>query len=321
MDPQRAREEDLVSRHTVYNDDGTVKQQKRQSPPKEVSKQPAANDAVYQQRRVSTDRSDLIGPDHTRKVRSLAVAKNVAGGVDQMTTDEAFRKEVSSRGVRPEYRGGKPADNLKPEPSGVRGVKSEYKEPKPVKQQRVVREKRRKKRKKRNIVQKTSAKIRVTAANLMLVPPIFFLWSAFQIPIAVLNIVSFGIIFGWDLLTRVKSGDSSLIKLGKGGLQLLESGIKSASSFVKSLFGLDPSILSPANLWILTEVIILGYALLMVLFTYLLYKLFFLNPLSGRAAGLKMGVLILIFFGYFTPILNLLPWILIWTSVVWFRPK
>ena len=138
---------------------------------------------------------------------------------------------------------------------------------------------------------------------------------------AIFNIVTLGAALAVDELTRtlVAEGEdgSFWYYLGDFAVGVFEK-LADAISF---LIGFDITALNPTNFFLVTYLLILGYGVLVLLAIYLIYKVRFLKPLSGRGAGLKIGMLLLAMVGYSIPLLNLFPWFFPWTAAVWRRPK
>jgi hypothetical protein len=90
----------------------------------------------------------------------------------------------------------------------------------------------------------------------------------------------------------------------------------------ESLFGINVfSVVDPFTFFMITYVVLFAISLVQIFTMYTAYKLARLNPLSGSAAGLKKGSLLLMMIGSSLPLANLLPWFMVWAGAVWLKPK
>lgn len=138
---------------------------------------------------------------------------------------------------------------------------------------------------------------------------------------ALLNIVMLGAAVAVDTLkqTLVREVEDGSIwyYIGNAAIGVFDT----LAEAVSYLIGFDITAINPTNFFLITYVVILGFAIFKLLAIYLIYKLALLRPLSGQGGGLKMGAVLLAVVGYFIPILNLFPWFIPWTVAVWMRPK
>ena len=234
------------------------------------------------------------------------------------TTDEKFRKSYANKGLQPTSIDDQPTNKQ------TRGEQIEYTQPSSISPtpKNVRREKKKSLVSKSKIkIKKKLAKKRAQVANYTIWSWAGYTWLAFQIPFALLNIVFFGLTAAIHALTTLDPSDGAVVTLFKSIGIAITTAANWLAVAVKSLTGLDLSVVNPANLWMLTQMIIMGYAIFVLFLIYLQYKFLLLNPLSGKGHGLKLGAVILAFIGYTIPILNLLPWFIIWTLAVRLHPK
>ncbi|MCB9812396.1 hypothetical protein H6778_01930 [Candidatus Nomurabacteria bacterium] len=175
-----------------------------------------------------------------------------------------------------------------------------------------------------SVASKTAARARATAVNIWIWASAGFIWSVFQLPFTIASLVFLGLASFIDLLTGMAEGsaeDGFFIEILK---DMVGIGLDIAGAVVDAmytLFEIDLSILNPSNIFAALWVFLIGYAFILLLLIYLGYLFAGLKPLSGKAAGLKKGMLILAIIGYSIPLLNLFPWFIPWTIAVWRYPK
>lgn len=146
-------------------------------------------------------------------------------------------------------------------------------------------------------------------------------WFLFQLPFALLNIVFFALAGALDSIKKIVTPNPNSNFLYKGIHYAASRLLEVAGKISEAVFGINVSVLDPINLFMVTELIIFIFGIAVLLIIYLIYKLNGFEPISGKSSGIKIFVFILCFFGYFTPVLNLLPWFMIWTMIIWLRPK
>lgn len=145
-----------------------------------------------------------------------------------------------------------------------------------------------------------------------------------QLVLAIINILALalaGMIDHLMSLVEYDPNDSTLISIAKITIHSAVDAASAAAGFVATILNVDISIFNPTHIYAATTLLLLSFGGLTLMTMYAIYKINRIEPIFGQSSGLKIGVLILCVFGYFTPILNLLPWFLFWTIVVWFRPK
>jgi hypothetical protein len=176
------------------------------------------------------------------------------------------------------------------------------------------------------------ARGRATMVNLNILAWSLGLWIIFQLPTAIFSLSFFmaagmiDTIGSWINPTYDGKTENTTWAQDMIGetFNFVGNILKDTNTLLTELIGLDVgALLDPMNWYLGFYALLVGYGLLLLLSMYAQYKLAFLNPLSGAAAGLKVGFFCLAFVGYLipTPITALLPWFLPWLFVVWFFPK
>lgn len=94
-----------------------------------------------------------------------------------------------------------------------------------------------------------------------------------------------------------------------------------ALAIVKAMTGIDLALFSPKNVFMVTHTIVFMFGVAVLLTMYFIYTFSLLKPLSGKKEGAKYGALLVCMIGYSLPILNLVPWFLVWLLIVWRYPK
>ncbi len=162
--------------------------------------------------------------------------------------------------------------------------------------------------------------IKVTTINLSLWSTGTYLWISVQVPLAVLSLIGFGAAMTIEAV-RSFIPDSMLTTIDYLTPNWVSYAGKTVVSLVSELSGITLSADVIMAFFFIPFLLVFALAMLWLLFIYLRYTLALFNPLSGKAAGLKMGMLLLAMVGYLFPILNLFPWYMFWTGAVWLRPK
>ncbi len=287
----------------------------------------AANDPNIPKNRIKgSDRSYLNQPAQVRNVRSSSVPgapKNKSVRTRE-TTDEAFSESYAKQGLQPSS-----VDNQeKNTPTEITnqqqivrntavGYSSAPNVPGSTPRQRRFKLKK----KKVSSTKKNLARARATAINIGLGAWNFPLWLAFTTPVATLYSIFFGLGFGVDsLLSTNTEGEGFLVAI-TNVFKTVVSSIVDAVSLALSVVGIDGAVFHPGTMALILGLVLLGYYTMFTLIAYLQYKIVFLEPLSGENEGFKKLTCILPFFFYLVPILNLLPWFMLWPTVIWFNPK
>ena len=146
-----------------------------------------------------------------------------------------------------------------------------------------------------------------------------YTWAFVQLPLAVLSILSFGIVSGLDsLLNTDKMSEYSSVL---GWMAAKAAGIvATAIDSIAKFIGLDFAEIAfsiGAGLYM----VVMALGLISILAVYFQYMASGLRPTTGRGSGLKTGALLLTIIGYCTPMLNIFPFIFLWMAAVWYHPK
>lgn len=133
-----------------------------------------------------------------------------------------------------------------------------------------------------------------------------------QLMMATISALALGSAFGFESITEAEISD--------GIISWAIGSILEVVNTVAGLVGID-FVAVFFGLFALTYMVVLviGYCSLFGMWGS--YKAAFLHPLSGRASGLKLGLYLLAFIGYATPLANMFPFILPWMGAVWFYPR
>ena len=159
-------------------------------------------------------------------------------------------------------------------------------------------------------------KIQVTRVNISILYWATPLYLTVQLPFAIMGIIAFTLAGTFSNLFTVKDGSSWYEKL------FAEIGEKLFETLNRILggAGLDLAQMS-GNILMLFMGVVFATGLISLMAAFLIYTLNFISALSGEHAGLKMGLFLLAIIGYFIPLVNLFPWILLWMIAVWKYPK
>lgn len=173
---------------------------------------------------------------------------------------------------------------------------------------------------------------RVTRANLSIWSCGIWLWSTVHLPMAFLSLIGLGIAYTYyeikDFANGLSESQNVFVSAVGHSVDFVGGVAGGVATFINDslhYIGLDlsfiQSLVKPEILFIVPYVVLLGLAIIFLFFIYLYYKILFLNPLDGQWAGLKMGMFLMTLIGYSLPLLNLLPWFMLWTGAVWIKPK
>jgi len=167
---------------------------------------------------------------------------------------------------------------------------------------------------------KVAARVRVSIANGWIIGWVMFWYTFVQLPFAILSAVGLGMAAAiYNLLAALDptENDAILSRVVEGVIQA-DTISGWIGYFAKLLLGLD---FNPVMLFIFPFILIFALSVLQLLVCWFMYTLIGVKPLSGSYASAKTTTFVLAGVGSVIPILNLFPLILIWTSVVWFKPK
>lgn len=164
-------------------------------------------------------------------------------------------------------------------------------------------------------------KAKVTASRITISNAtwIVYTWFFVQLPLAVLSILSFGIVSGIDsiLTTDKSSGYSNIFGwMAAKAASVVGTALSSIAKFI----GIDFAEIA-FSIALGFYVLILALGIITILTVYFQYIISGLKPTTGRGSGLKTGALLLAIIGYSTPMLNLFPFVFLWMASVWYHPK
>ncbi len=263
----------------------------------------------------------------------------------RMTTDQAFNAQYAKSGLQPSWitnnRREKPVDENRPRYEGTEPLSrstipdEEYAPTSTTPPQSVVTtstriEGRKNKRKiSLSLPKNTLAQVKAKSVTARIWSWGIYSWLFFQLPFAILGLVIMVLTIAIeDTLTNLsvpKDSDGLIVGLVKGALNVVTDAAVSAAKFVNDkvlgLFDVNPTSFNPASVFLVPYGIVLAYGIFLLLLIYLIYKLSFLEPLSGNGGGAKTGAFLLALIGYSIPGLNLFPWFIFWTMVVMRYPK
>jgi hypothetical protein len=157
---------------------------------------------------------------------------------------------------------------------------------------------------------------RITVSN---VSWIGYTWFFVQLPLALLSILSLGIVSGIDsiLTTDKTSGYTGVLGwIAAKAAAVVGSAVAAIAKFIGVDFGEIAFFIAMSF-----YVIILALGLITILTVYFQYITSGLKPTTGRGSGLKTGALLLAIIGYSTPLFNLFPFVFLWMAAVWYHPK
>ena len=284
---------------------------------------------AHRRRRLTADRTEYSRRrPTTRNVRTSSMPGNPTNQVDSTrnTIDETFNESYETAGIQPQGLGTEPKREKYQQPKQIdRSARVEYKKTMRgaanVAQDKVLR-------KKKVGVKKKFSQKRAVVVTGSIWAWAFPSWLFFQLPIAILGLVLLGLA-GWfsSLINTVSIEES----VGENGSFLLK--VKDAvggvfNTFAEAVGAVVKGALhalnidfNPVDIFLIPYLITFLFGLLVLFVIYIIYKVRFLNPLSGDAAGMKIGALLFALVGYSIPILNLFPCFLVWTLVVLKYPK
>ncbi len=164
-------------------------------------------------------------------------------------------------------------------------------------------------------VKKALAKSKASAASTSIFVWYGNLWFWVQLPIVIVSIVGLALATGTesnaigflDTVSRLGiSGDVLAITEFFTGRDLSLAGALEATGL---------------GLFFLCYITTLAIGAIAFMAMYLQYTFSLSNCLSGNRQSLKTNSLLIVFLGYLTPGLNILPWLFVWVIVVWMYPE
>jgi cation transport ATPase len=158
---------------------------------------------------------------------------------------------------------------------------------------------------------------RVSSVNVWVIAWGMWLWITFQLPFAIFTLVAFGLI----AVLQVTVAAINETWLGSLAISLATT-VASLLSSITSALGLDFfSNIDPSALFLLCALVTMLIGMITLLFVVLTYALNLFSVFGGRGSTLKAGTLLLCLIGYALPLLNLFPWFLCYSLVIWRYPK
>ncbi|NCN12026.1 hypothetical protein GW937_01760 [Candidatus Kaiserbacteria bacterium] len=296
------------------------------------------------QRRTGSDRSDLQQKNQIRNVRTSTMPGSNRATLSsaQKTTDQTFNETYAKKGLQPSslsdnnderYSAGRRYEPIKqvekrtiPEEAAESAFYEEQKQEEEIQNlQRNVK----KKKTTLSTARRVTARIKASSVNTSIWSWGLYSWLFFQLPFAILGLIILVAAAAVEALitsiTAPEEDDGVIMSLAKGAVNFVVEGVaslaKSINDNVLSLFNVDLTSFNPASFFIVPYGLVLAYGIFLLLLMYLVYKLAFLEPLSGEGGGAKKGALLLAIIGYSVPGLNLFPWFMVWTFAVWRYPK
>ena len=153
-------------------------------------------------------------------------------------------------------------------------------------------------------------KLKISAITQSIVAWGGVLWFV-QLFFALISLVMLGAVSAFEELTKEGTILALVAKFADGLLAGIEK-----------VFGVNLNIMEMASdLYMVSSGVVFVIGLITLLGAFFQYIFSDIKPLSGQAAGLKIGLFILAMAGYLFPFLNLFPCALPWVLAVWKYPK
>lgn len=154
-------------------------------------------------------------------------------------------------------------------------------------------------------------RLKITRINGMLFWPLVGFWGTFQLPLAVVSLITFAFAGFIESVTTPQAGGGFVSNLIRNGVDTL---LDAAALILKINFG-------PADIYYLTAAAVFFIGAGLMILISIIYTLSSVRFFSGQAAALKISTYVLAFFCYLIPFFNIFPWHLLWMAVVWRYPK
>ncbi len=172
--------------------------------------------------------------------------------------------------------------------------------------------------KKVSAASKISARVRVSAANVWILPWAISFYLIVQLPFAFISIAALGMTFAAYEAVSSVIGDTAtgflVEKIGYIGSSF-STAVERAAEF---LFGIS---FNPIMLFAAPFVLVFLLGMGQILLCWGVYLFTGTKSLSGKASTAKQTAFLFAIFGTFIPVLSLLPVIPIWSAVVWRYPQ
>jgi hypothetical protein len=176
--------------------------------------------------------------------------------------------------------------------------------------------------KKRSVEKKVATKAAVTAINAPINAAAGTFYLLIQLPFAILSTVGVGAAaYVYSVAASFGIADSAIGRLLQGTFGT-ETITGTFSKVVKVITGIYLGIeIDPIMLFLIGILLVFCIGLLCMSFCWLAYSIAGVRSLSGKWAAGKIALFIFACIGLFIPVINLLPWVNMWTAVVWLRPN
>ena len=269
-----------------------------------------AEEVELNQRRIKTaDRSSFAQP--TGRVRNVRTSSMPGTPLNQdvrsrSTIDEEFLADYEKKGIQPQSITEKEPSQPKT-PSVTRNETVAYTNT-PRNTQAKVREKEHLKKS----LRKKGYKARALQVNIGIVTTGLSLWLLYQLPFALINIISLGMAEAFHFIQsglRVEETGNVIVRTAGRVWNFAVDFVAAVTAFL------------PMTFFMVTYLALMAFGILMLFTMYFLYTLRGLNPLFGDGGGTKLGMFLLAIIGYSLPVLNIVPWFLFWAWAVWKYPR
>jgi len=152
----------------------------------------------------------------------------------------------------------------------------------------------------------------------------FFIWLWFQLPFTLLSIVFMAVtetIYQFLIVLEPAVDDGWFATGIKGAGSVVTDYYAWVYGKVLTVFGYNIEALNPANLFVLTHVLLILVGWGMLLAIGIIYTMTGQKAFSGQGAAGKNAMFILALFGYALPLVNILPLFFFWTLMVLKNPR
>ncbi|MEO0487637.1 MAG: hypothetical protein AAF092_17185 [Pseudomonadota bacterium] len=163
--------------------------------------------------------------------------------------------------------------------------------------------------------------------NLWINAWVFAVYVKIQLPLAIVSTAAMGIAAA--IFAAIKSVNEMegftgfVVQTAITGIETVVGAFGKAFSEVvlgaaQLVFGLG---FDPMALFMIGFLVVSSLGAIQILLAWFVYFIAGIHSLSGEAVGAKWAAFLLAVVGICIPILNLFPLILLWTAVVWVKPK
>ena len=152
----------------------------------------------------------------------------------------------------------------------------------------------------------------------------FFIWMWFQVPITIMSIVFMAMteaIYQFSISLEPTVADGMVVAVGKKILDISLDVTAWFAGKIFEVFNIDIELLNPANVFMLTHILLVFVGWGMLLTMGIIYTMTGQKAFSGQGASGKNAMFILAFIGYALPIFNILPLFFFWTLMVLKNPR